>query len=290
MKLTACAKINLTLEVLGKRADGYHEIVSVLQNIGLADTLYIEPAEELSLHCNVPSLESDDNLVLKGARLLREVTGYDGGALIRLTKGTPVASGLGAGSSDAVATLMGLNKLWELQLSKEELLDLSLKLGSDTAFFFYGGTALAEGRGDRVTPAPLVPGTWLVLLIPAIEPIPNKTAQLYSRLNASHFTSGEYANNFMERLKQKKMVNNTLLFNVFEQVAFDFFPQLNRYCSRFLAAGAESVHLAGAGPTLFTLISDRSCGENLLNNLKEESLEAYLIPATETSVIFNEDE
>jgi len=290
MKLTACAKINLTLEVLGKRADGYHEIVSVLQTIGLADTLYIEPAEELSLHCNVPSLEGDDNLVLKGARLLRELTGYNRGAMIRLIKGTPVASGLGAGSSDAVATLTGLNKLWDLKLSQEELLDLSLKLGSDTAFFFYGGTALAQGRGDRVAPVPTVSGTWLVLLIPAMEPVLNKTAQLYSRLDASHFTSGEHTGKFIEHLKQKETLNNTLLFNVFEQVAFDFFPQLNRYRSGFLAAGAESVHLAGAGPTLFTLVSDRSCGENILSNLKKDKLDAYLVPTTEVSVTFDEDE
>ncbi|MFC1974168.1 4-(cytidine 5'-diphospho)-2-C-methyl-D-erythritol kinase [Chloroflexota bacterium] len=290
MKLTAYAKINLTLETMGKRADGYHEITSVLQTIGLSDTLSLESAEELHLHCNIPSLESDDNLVLEAARLLRRVTGCSNGALLHLTKGTPIASGLGSGSSNAVAALMGLNKLWELNLSQEELLNLSLRLGSDTAFFFQGGTALAQGRGDKIASIPMISGSWLVLLIPTMAPIPNKTAQLYSRLDTSHFTSGQYANKFMEVLQHKGTVDNSLLFNVFEQVAFDFFQQLDWYRSRLLAAGAESVHLAGAGPTLFTLVSNKSCGENLLSYLKKEKLNAYLVPTTKTSVVFNEDE
>src|SRR4030042_3844503 len=192
ISLQAYAKINLTLEVLSKRPDGYHEIASVLQAISLADTLTFEPAETLDLNCNVPELQTGDNLVLKAARLLKEISGYKKGARINLTKRIPLAAGLGSGSTDAAATLLGLNKLWGLNLAHNKLLELAAKLGSDVPFFLYGGTALAQGRGEKLTALPAATELWMILLKPAIEPVSNKTAQLYSRLNPSHFPSGPH--------------------------------------------------------------------------------------------------
>lgn len=281
LTLLAYAKINMTLEALARRTDGYHEIASVLQSISLADTLSFEPSETLDLRCNVLNLQSADNLVLKAAKLLREATGCSKGASIQLAKEIPVAAGLGSGAADAAATLIGLNRLWELNLPLHRLLELAPRLGSDTAFFLYGGTALATGRGDKVTPVPPIPQLWLVLLRPAIEPFPDKTAQLYSQLNASHFTSGQFTKRLVDNLHTGQVVSSSLLFNVFESVAFDFFPQLSRYRFRFLTAGAESVRLAGAGPTLFALVPDRAQGEAILNRLKGDGLEAYLVRTEE---------
>src|SRR4030042_180950 len=152
--LKAYAKINLTLEALSKRPDGYHEIASVRQATSLADTLTFEPAETLDFNCDVPELQTGDNLVLKAARLLKEISGYKKGARINLTKKIPLAAGLGSGSTDAAATLVGLNKLWGLNLSRAKLLELAAKLGSDVPFFLYGGTALAQERGEQGTPLP----------------------------------------------------------------------------------------------------------------------------------------
>ena len=123
----------------------------------------------------------------------------------------------------------------------------------------------------------------MVLLTPALEPIPNKTAQLYSKLNTSHFTSGQFTGRLVDRLHEKGTVNASLLFNVFEQVAFDFFPGLSDHRSRFLKAGAESVHIAGAGPTLFALVPDKDQGKSMLSNLEAAGLEVSLVRTIEAA-------
>ncbi len=283
MSLALCgyAKINLTLEALAKRADGYHEIATVLQTVSLADTLTFELGQALDLSCNVPSLRSADNLVLKAATLLREETGCPKGASIRLTKEIPVAAGLGSGATDAATTLIGLNRLWELNLPPQRLVELAANLGSDVPFFLCGGTVLAKGRGEKVIPLPPAPELWMVLLTPAIEPVAGKTAQLYSQLNTSHFTSGEFTERLVAHLHEGQSINASLLFNVFEQVAFDFFPKLFDYRSRFLRAGATSVHLAGAGSTLFALVPGEAQGKAILSNLEADGLEAYLVRTVE---------
>ena len=283
ISLQAYAKINLTLEVLSKRPDGYHEIASVLQAISLADTLTFEPAETLDFQCDVKELQTPDNLVLKAAKLLKEISEYKKGARIDLTKRIPLAAGLGSGSTDAAATLMGLNKLWGLKLAHGKLAELAAKLGSDVPFFLYGGTALAQGRGEKLTALPAATELWMVLLKSAIEPVANKTAQLYSRLNPSHFTSGQHTERLVAHLKHGGNIEPSFLFNVFEQVAFDFFPALSDYRSRMIKAGAREVHLAGSGPTLFALVPDRSRGEAVLKNLTAEGLEAYLVHTMQTA-------
>lgn len=277
LTLQAYAKINLTIEVLSKRPDGYHEISTILQTISLADTLTFEPNKTLDFRCDVATLQTTDNLVLKASRALKEAAGSNEGSLISLTKNIPIASGLGSGATDAAATLSGLNQLWQLNVSLHKLTDLAAKLGSDVAFFLYGGTALAKGRGEQITPLPPTPQLWLVLLEPPIEPVPNKTAQLYSRLNPSHFTSGQSTQKLVAHLNHGGKAENAFLFNVFEQVAFDFFPNLTAYRSGLLKAGARSVHLAGSGPALFSLVPDKARGEAILKRLENEGQKAYLV-------------
>jgi len=277
LTIQAYAKINLTLEVLAKRPDGYHEISTILQTISLADTLTFELGGSLDFRCDVPSLQSPDNLVLKAARLLRETTGSNKGAIISLTKSIPVAAGLGSGATDAAATLVGLNRLWGLNIPLKKLTDLAAKLGSDVAFFLYGGTALAKGRGEQITTLPPISQIWLVLLKTSVEPVPNKTAQLYSQLNPSHFTSGQFTQKLVAHLNHGGKVEDSFLSNVFEQVAFDFFPKLSECRSILLKAGARSVHLAGSGPALFTLAPDKAHGEAILKRLENGRQKAYLV-------------
>ena len=190
LTVKAHAKVNLTLEVLGKRADGYHQIVSVMQTIDLSDELTFATSDRITLRCDVPSLETDANLVIRAATLLKERTGYPGGVDIHLKKNIPVASGLGGGSSDAAATLKALSHLWGLDLGLEELLPLAASIGSDVPFFLPGGTAIAEGRGEVIHELPPIPKVHLVLLALPVE-MPNKTATMYGRLTAEHFTKGE---------------------------------------------------------------------------------------------------
>ena len=165
MVILCYAKINLTLEILGKRADGYHEVRTVMQTVGLADRLEVTAAADLSFTCSDPALATPDNLVYRAARLLQAEYAVRTGAALRLEKRIPVAAGLGGGSSDAAATIVALNRLWNLQLSLTEQRRLAAALGSDVPFFLTGGTALATGRGERITPLPPLPQYWVVLVL-----------------------------------------------------------------------------------------------------------------------------
>ncbi len=278
--LSAYAKVNLTLEVLGKRDDGYHEITSVLQTIDLADVLTFEPADEISFVCkdnNVEKVNLVEKLILEAAHLLQTETGKNRGALIQMeSMGIPRAAGLGSSSTDPAAVLKGLNELWSLGLSADTLAELASKIGSDTPFFIRGGTALARGRGERITQLPSPPITWLVLMQSPIEPIPDKTARMYGTLDQSHYTSGELTQRIVEELHNQKSLQSYLLCNTFECIAFNFFEKLNDYRAGFRAAGAESVHLAGAGPSLFTLVESETQGESLVSRLRKQGLQAYV--------------
>lgn len=278
--LFAHAKINLSLEVIGRRDDGYHEIVSVLQTLDLSDVLTIEPAANLRFTCpEVSGVRSDllEEAVLRTANIIRTKAGYKGGALINIERiHVPRAVGLGASSSLPAAVLKGLNEVWSLGLSLEELSRIALELGSDVPFFLYSGTALAEGRGERITPLPTPPPTWSVLLNPPVDTGPSKTATLYHALNPSHFTSGARTRELVNDLRQGKPLQPFTLYNTFESVAFDVFPQLEEYRRVFLDAGADKVRLAGAGPALLCLIPGKQHGETLVDSLRGQGLEAYL--------------
>lgn len=273
----ACAKINLTLEVTGRRGDGYHEIATVLQEVDLKDTLSFKAHRGLMLDCDIPDLNSSQNLALKAAELLREEAGSRKGAAIHISKRIPPAAGLGGGSSDAVATLKALNELWGLKLPATRLLELASKLGSDTAFFVHGGTALGEGRGDMITPLPPLPKSWVVLFKPPVAVPQDKTKSLYAALRPSHFSNGQHMRKAIEMLDRQGDVSTLPLFNVFEQVAEDVYVGLGRWRRRFLELGAANIHLAGSGPTLFSLSSNRAQAERLYRSLVAEGLEAYLV-------------
>ncbi len=271
--IPAYTKVNLTLEVLGRRSDGYHEVCSILQAIDLGDTIHFELDDELRLLCHYPS---PGEIMAKAARLLQEESGSGRGAVIHVQEGIPHPSGgLGGSSSAAAATLKGLNELWGLGLKTGELAQIASRIGADCAFFLYGGTALGEGRGERITPLPSIGSSWVVLLRPPID-IPEKTKTLYGSLTPSHFTSGEATRMLVEHLRRGEEVTSSMLYNVFDRVAFDVFPGLGDYERCFSEAGASGIHLAGCGPSLFTLVGERGEGRRILSHLRSEGLEAYL--------------
>jgi 4-diphosphocytidyl-2-C-methyl-D-erythritol kinase len=270
----APAKINLVLEVLGKNND-YHRISSIVQSIDLCDVLDFQLDEEICFECNEPSLKHD-NLVTRAAALLKESTKYSRGARIQLRKYIPWAVGLGGGSSDAAATLLALNELWGSGLPLSELVHLASKLGSDVPFFIHKGTALVEGKGEKVIPLPPSPSTCFVLLVPPVTKILNKTKQMYNNLDAADFTEGQFVRQALSSLRQGKAIDHSLMFNVFEKVAFDFFPDLDKYLETLEKAGAPRVYLAGSGPCLFTFFSEKEKAGELFSRLKKQKLECYL--------------
>lgn len=277
IKYLAPAKINLVLEVLGKRDDGYHEIRSLVQTVSLCDVLEFKFADGISLKCSEPSLQTSDNLVIRAAELLRQVSGYQKGARIKLEKRIPWGMGLGGGSSDAAATLMALNKLWALNLMTSDLVGLAARLGSDVPLFLHRGTVLIEGRGEKLTPLEAMAPMWFVLLIPPVTRIPDKTRQLYARLSSEHFTYGHLVDGAMKSLPKTKYIDSGFFFNVFDTVAFDAFPGLEDYWKRFEEAGAKDFHLAGSGPALFAPVDDKARAEKICRQLRRQKLEAYLV-------------
>ena len=277
LTVLAPAKINLTLEVLAKRPDGYHEIRSLIQSINLCDSLSFSLSDSIEFGCNNPDFVPEESLISRATALLQQATGCSKGATIELTKRIPLTSGLGGDSSDAAAILSGLNKLWELGLSLEELISLALKLGSDVPFFLYGGTALVEGRGEKITKLPPLPHWWVVLIIPDVPRLPEKTKRLYTSLKTNHHTDGQITKNFIKALREGGKIKPSLLFNTFENVAFDQFPGLKVYKEHFTKLGAKNIHLAGSGPALFTLVEDRAEAKRLYENLQKQGVECYLV-------------
>jgi len=282
LTVLAPAKINLTLEVLAERPDGFHEIRSLIQTINLCDRLRFQLSHNIKFRCDNPELVVEESLVSKATALLQQTTGCTKGATIEITKRIPLSSGLGGDSSDAAAILSGLNKLWQLGLSPAELFELAPRLGSDVAFFLYGGTALVEGRGEKLTPLPSLPSMWVVLMIPDVPRLPGKTKQLYASLKTNHYTNGQITENFIKALKGDKEIKSSLLFNTFENIAFDQFSGLKVYKEHFIKLGAPNVHLAGSGPALFTMIKDKAEAEDLYTRCKQQGFESYL---AETSTL-----
>ena len=276
LTLLAPAKINLTLEVLGERPDGFHEIRSVIQAINLCDSLRFRLSDKLQFGGDNPDFVPEESLVSRAAALLQQISGFSKGATIEISKRIPLASGLGGDSSDAAAILRGFNMLWRLGLSLSELAELAPRLGSDVAFFLYGGTALVEGRGERVTPLPSLPHRWIVLMVPDVPRMPEKTKQLYASLKPSHYTDGQITGNFIRVLNEGGEFKPSMLFNTFENVAFDFFPELKVYKRHLVKLGASHVHLAGSGPALFTLVEDKAQAEDLYTRCQQQGIECYL--------------
>jgi 4-diphosphocytidyl-2-C-methyl-D-erythritol kinase len=263
LRLTAPAKINWTLEVLGRRSDGFHEVKTILQTINLCDSLELEPAAELTLEATGEGLPPpDENLPMRAARLLQERTRHSGGVRMRLTKAIPVAAGLGGGSSDAAAALRGLDRLWGLALPHERLVELAAEVGSDVPFFLHGGTALAEGRGERMTPLPDAPRTAILVVVPPLS-IPHKTQRMYSLLSPEHYGDGAAGDRFADALRQGRPLEESDLYDVFDSPAFQAFPELHACRQALRQAGASAVHLAGSGPALFVLLRDEEHGERL---------------------------
>jgi len=275
----AYAKVNLTFEVLGRRSDGYHDVATIMQTIDLADVLRIEPAPRLSVECEYPELAGEENLVWKAAVELAKAYGVEPKAKIAVEKHIPVAMGLGGGSSDAAAALIGLNRLWDLGLSVEELAIVGAGLGSDVSFFLWGGTALAMGRGEQITALPSLPPMAMTLVFPDLV-IPNKTASMYSRLTMAQFSDGGVTRQMIQILTAGQFVRQSvggLVFNAFSEVAAQAYPELVELCRLAADQGAAPMHLCGAGPAMFTLPSSEEQHQMIVEQLQPHGAGVYLV-------------
>jgi 4-diphosphocytidyl-2-C-methyl-D-erythritol kinase len=276
MTATAPAKLNLTLEALKKRPDGFHEIRSVVQTLSFGDRLKFGAGPRLEIKCSLPEWSASKSLVSKAVSLLRNSTGASQGANIEIEKRIPLSSGLGGDSSDAAAVLRGLNLLWNLKLSLRDLISYGAQLGSDVPLFLYGGTVLMEGRGEKIRPLRPMPHMTVILLIPSILKPENKTQQIYAQLSIRNYTPGTITEDFINMLDGRASKPGIGLYNVFDEVGMRYFAGLKEYKQKFLEAGANDVHVAGSGPTLYTLLRDDIKASEIQKKLQSMGLEAYL--------------
>jgi 4-diphosphocytidyl-2-C-methyl-D-erythritol kinase len=252
------AKVNLHLQVLGRRSDGYHELRTIFAAVGEWDELTLEgaPAGVLELTVEpagvVPA--GDDNLVVTAARLLAEKLGASQGARMGLRKGIPVAGGLGGGSSDAAATLVGLACLWGSPQKSEELEPLAETLGADVPFFLTGGVGLGVGRGSEVTPLPDLPPWWLVLL-PGPEPI--STAEVYRALDAS-LLDAQPASEIYQWVTAGGEFPVGSCRNDLQPTVVRHWPEIGRRLERARATQPLLAMLSGSGGTVFGLYEDET--------------------------------
>lgn len=256
--IRAPAKLNLGLAVTKRRTDGYHNLVSLMVPLALADTVRVEPARTFSLVCDDPALAGDENLVLRAAHALQSALGEDRAARITLTKRIPVAAGLGGGSSDAAATLIALDALWGTHVPDTMLLRLARDLGADVPFALYGGAMIARGIGDVLTPAPL-PDLWAVLVTQRAA-IPRKTAALYGALTEADFSAGTPILQQVAHLRLGKPLDPALLINTFLRPLQQIAPAV-RATREGIAARGHAAFLTGSGPTLYVVCASESAAD-----------------------------
>jgi len=258
----APAKINWTLEIMGRRPDGYHEVRTVLQTVDLCDRVRVSPAADLELVLAGPigqasaplnAMPSSENLAYGAAALLRDRAGGRSlGARIELEKAIPAGAGLGGGSSDAAATLRALDRLWGLGLAPAELARLGAQQGADVPFFLFGGTALGRGRGDEVTPLADVASRRFLLVVPRRRPA-RKTAAMYAHLRPEHFSGGEASERLAAAISRGVAPSDDDILNTFELIAAEVLPEAAAAAERCQSLGLRP-HLAGSGPAQFVLL------------------------------------
>jgi 4-diphosphocytidyl-2-C-methyl-D-erythritol kinase len=272
----APAKINLTLDVLHKRPDDYHEIEMIMTTVDLADRIglkatesgiYIESADRF-----VPN--DSRNLAYQAAQLLKDTYNIKSGVIISLDKQIPVAAGLAGGSSDAAATLKGLNQLWQLNLSLDELAELGAKIGSDVSFCVYGGTALAKGRGEIIQELPAPPNCWVILAKPTIGV---STAEVYGAFdakNALHPNTQEMIQAIAAGDYNAMCAN---LGNALESVTLKMHPEVAQIKDQMKKFGADAVLMSGSGPTVFGLVQQEARIPRIYNGLRGFCAEVYAV-------------
>jgi 4-diphosphocytidyl-2-C-methyl-D-erythritol kinase len=271
----AACKVNLVLEVLGKRADGYHELATVMQAVDLGDRIVLEDHDDLELRSVSPEVPADaSNLAMRAARALREAAGLDRGARITLDKRIPVAAGLGGGSTDAAAVLLGLNRLWGLRWPVARLDAVAVRLGMDVPFFLRGGIALATGRGERLER--LTGGAIsLVLVHPRLA---LSTVEVYGRVVPAMYSDGARTRALVAALATRRPARvAATLYNGLEAAVAPGVPDIAKMKAALLAAGALGAAMSGSGPTVFGVARSFEHARQIRGRLARGSWECWAV-------------
>lgn len=271
IKLKAMAKINLGLDVVRKREDGYHEVRMIMQTIRMYDQIMLTEQKEpgIKVKTNVSFLPvNEDNLVYKAAKLLMDEFQVTSGVEIDLRKFIPTAAGMGGGSSDAAAVLVGVNRMFKLGLSKQQLMERSVAIGADVPFCVLRGTALAEGIGEVLTPLPPLPKCFVLIAKP---PINVSTKFVYTNLRANELTWHPDIDGQIQALRDGDLEEICRkMGNVLENVTIPAYPIISTIKEKMLQCGAVNAMMSGSGPTVFGIFSEQEQAEKAAELLREE--------------------
>jgi 4-diphosphocytidyl-2-C-methyl-D-erythritol kinase len=268
--LPSFAKINLHLRVLGKRADGFHELFTVFQTVSLHDSISFNESDGLTLTCNrrfIPTGEK--NLVVRAAGMLQKRLGANRGAKMHLVKRIPSPGGLGGGSSNAATALIGLSRLWGVRVSREDLLEMAAELGSDVPFFLHGGTAIGTGRGTEIETIADIPREKLLIVTPNIRV---STPRAFAALGAQSLTMEEAERILIVcRLEAEKLdLRHSLLRNDIEAAVFAAHPEIERVKRTLLELGAVNAMMSGSGASVFAVFDKEETRQATLKALDKE--------------------
>ncbi|SES23043.1 4-diphosphocytidyl-2-C-methyl-D-erythritol kinase [Gracilibacillus ureilyticus] len=264
----APAKINLTLDVLYKRPDQYHEVEMVMTTVDLADRieLFLLESGQIKVESDSRFIPNDErNLAYRAAKLLKERFGIKHGVLIKIDKQIPVAAGLAGGSSDAAATLRGLNRLWHINLTIDELAVIGSEIGSDVSFCVYNSTAIAKGRGEKITELPPPPQCWVVLAKPS-QGVSTQSVYQSLKLDKLDHPDTDGMIHAIETANYKEICAK--LKNVLETVTLPKNPEVKQIKSQMLKSGADAVLMSGSGPTVYGLVKHESRAVRIYNSLR----------------------
>ncbi|MGB7209408.1 MAG: 4-(cytidine 5'-diphospho)-2-C-methyl-D-erythritol kinase [Pyrinomonadaceae bacterium] len=268
--LPSFAKLNLDLRVLGKRDDGYHELFTVFQTVSLCDDISFAEGCSIELTCSDPRIPTDDwNLIVKAANVLRERFAVTAGVALHLRKRIPAPGGLGGGSSNAATALIGLNRLWRLDIGFEEMLDIAVMLGSDVPFFLYGGTAMGFGRGTEIEPIPDISEEYLLIVTPDVHV---STAVAFKELNAPCLTTEASERILINcRFNAESLdLRHTALKNDLEPTVFGTHPQIALAKHTLLGLGAVNALMSGSGASVFAVFDKEETRQTAIKALDEQ--------------------
>ena len=283
MRLKALAKINLGLDVLRRKEDGYHEVKMIMQTINLHDQIHIRKIEEeeIRIRTNLYYLpNNENNLAYKAAKMLKDEFGLPGGISINLKKVIPVAAGMAGGSSDAAAVLFGINKMYGLKFSMQELMDRGVKLGADVPYCIMRGTALAEGIGEKLTTLPAMPKCHILIAKP---PINVSTKFVYENLHANDLKAEDHppVDAQIEALKEgdlEKLVAN--MGNVLERVTVPEYPVIQEIKQLMMENGALGAMMSGSGPTVFGIFTSYTNAKEAYEVIEKSGLSKQIYLTT----------
>lgn len=280
LKLKAKAKINLGLDVVRKREDGYHEVRMIMQMINLYDKITLRKKTELGITvtANLSYLPvNEDNLVYRAAKLLMDEFQVDGGLEIELQKYIPVAAGMAGGSTDAAAVMVGVNRIFQLGLNKKQLMERGVKIGADVPFCIMRGTALAEGIGEELTPLPAMPHCSLVIAKPKIHV---STKFVYGNLKVGELTEHPDIDGQVQALRENNLEQLvTRMGNVLETVTIPAYPVIDEIKHTMMKYGAMGAMMSGSGPTVFGIFEKEDKAQEVCRLLKKEKAakQVYLV-------------